>query len=313
MGEVGTRAGTSPGVRAATAAGVCAVAYSYLVGLWLSRHDALPDAVVAIRDWVNRPTGLGEDFGFLGVALLLMACGYHVAEGSEADRRGLALRLLRGGVPLACAALAAALLVAVGARPLLDAEVIAPVAALVLFGVLEVALLPLLRRHPALALLVLLEAACALVLAGGAGLLPGLGLVAAYLPLPLLGRLARLGGTGRVTAPRGVVLGVAGLAVVAVADRVFPEVGGYWHALGAAIALLLFLIAVPRGASVEHVRPVRWLAERALPLALAVPVVGYAVLEELGSLVPAFVAVPAGVLAAGLAGEAVHRWAEGPA
>jgi hypothetical protein len=50
-------------------------AYGYVLGLLLARHDLNPEPVATIRTWLNRPLGLGEDFGPLAVMLLLAAAG----------------------------------------------------------------------------------------------------------------------------------------------------------------------------------------------------------------------------------------------
>jgi hypothetical protein len=50
--------------------------YGYVLGFWLARHDLNPEPVATIRAWLNRPLGLGEDFGPLAVMLLLAAAGY---------------------------------------------------------------------------------------------------------------------------------------------------------------------------------------------------------------------------------------------
>jgi hypothetical protein len=67
-------------------------AYGYVLGLWLARRDLNPQPVATVREWVNRPLGLGEDFGPLAIMLLLAATGYAVG--------GLrARRLVLAGVP----------------------------------------------------------------------------------------------------------------------------------------------------------------------------------------------------------------------
>ncbi|MFL6119766.1 hypothetical protein [Actinophytocola sp.] len=53
-------------------------AYGYVLGLWLARHGLNPEPVATVREWVNRPLGLGEDFGPLAVMLLLAATGYAI-------------------------------------------------------------------------------------------------------------------------------------------------------------------------------------------------------------------------------------------
>jgi len=51
-------------------------AYGYVLGLWLARQDLNPEPVATIRTWLNRPLGLGEDFGPFALMLLLAAAGY---------------------------------------------------------------------------------------------------------------------------------------------------------------------------------------------------------------------------------------------
>lgn len=301
---------TPPGVAVVSAAAVCLLAYSYLVGLWPSAHGAALDLVVVVRMWVNQPTGIGEDFGFLGTALLLLAAGFAV----DASGWPPLVRLLRGALPPAlCAIAVAALLAVVGLEPLVDPAVTTPVAAVALFGLLVGALLPLLRRMPALGVLVLLEVACVLALLGGwaagAGDLPALaplGPVAGLVPLVALGQVVRLAHTGRLGRARALLLGLVCLVLLVLTDELFPADAGFWHPLGALYALLLFLIALPRGASVASARPVRWLADRALPLFAAVPVVGYPVLGLLPAL-PFGLALPVALAATGLVGELLHR------
>ncbi|NUT49701.1 MAG: hypothetical protein HOV94_20675 [Saccharothrix sp.] len=303
---------TLPGVRVVTAVAVCLLAYSYLVGLWPSRHGDASGFVVAVRGWVNRPTGLGEDFGFLGAALLLMSAGYVLA---GVDRWSVAVRLLRRvAVVVACAVVVGALLLFVGAEPLTDSAVITPVAAAALSGLLSAVLRPVERGSPWLAVLVRLEIACVLVMAGGwsgaPDLLRDLGLVAALVPLTAFGQVARLVREGRLAAAHGFWLGVLAAALLVVADDVTPELAGYWHPLGGVLALLVFLIALPRGAALAATRPVRWLSSRAVPLSVSVPVVGYATTGVLAPGVPSPLALLVGVACAGLAAEGLHRVVE---
>ncbi|MBW4719535.1 hypothetical protein [Saccharothrix obliqua] len=300
----------APGVRVVTAAGVCLLAYSYLVGLWPNRHGFTPAFVEVVRSWVNKPSGLGEDFGFLGTALLLMAAGYGLAGG----RRVVAAHLpvLAGAVAVGAA------LWAVGAEPLLDSAVTAPVLALVLVAALVPALRPLERREPGLASFVLLEAGCLVALLcgwladGGPEVLRLVGTAATLVPLLVFGRLAALFRAGRLPAAHGVGLGLLCLVLTVLGDLLFPEQVGYWRPLGATVAALLFVIALPRGVAAAGWTAVRRLADRALPLAVAVPVVGYPVLGLLDFL-PFGVALAVAVAAVGLAGEGAHRAVGGSA
>ncbi|XVS64545.1 hypothetical protein ACQPYE_00330 [Actinosynnema sp. CA-299493] len=314
MTAVGTGGTTPPGVRVVTATAVCLLAYSYLFGLWPNRHDHQAGLVVVVRSWVNQPTGIGEDFGFLGVALLLMAAGHAVA---GVDRWPAAVRLLRRVVPaVVCAVLVGVLLSLVGAEPLTDAAVTAPVAAVASAGLLVLLLRPVERGAPWLAVLVQLEIACVLVLAGGwAGgggpdVLRLLGLVGGLLPLTALGQVAWQVRAGRLTAAHGFGLGLLAVALLVLADGMAPDLAGYWRPYGGVLALLLFLIALPRGASLAATRPVRWLSSRAVPLYASVPVVGYAVTGVLADVVPPTIALLLGTVCAGGAAEALHRGSE---
>ncbi|MFD4672869.1 hypothetical protein ACFWNN_24295 [Lentzea sp. NPDC058450] len=330
------------GLTVLTAAGVVLVGYSYLFGLWTSRHGESPDLLLTIRGWVNQPTGIGEDFGFLGIALLLLATGYVL---SEAAKRLPAVQLLallaRTVLPVVVGAvLVSTLLVLVGATPLTEPEdpslsiwavlanlwlvprlfgqpsligLDAPVTAAFLFVLLLFAVLPLLQR-PVIASIVQLEVIGALVLLGGwAGevdapsFLHELGLVAGYLPLLLIGQLAWMSRAGVLNVRIGVGLGALAWLLLVVHDRLFPELGGWWRPLGGAYAVLLLLIAVPRGASVADVAPVRWLASRALPLFFSIVVAGYAVLGLQSGWMPLVLAIPIAFAAAGLCAEGLHR------
>ncbi|QQQ76521.1 hypothetical protein IOD16_36925 [Saccharothrix sp. 6-C] len=306
------------GVSVVTAAAVCLIAYSYLVGLWLDRHGHSSDLVLVVRNWVNRPTGVGEDFGFLGVALLLMVAGFTVAgiaRSAGADRLPFAARLVRGGLPtVVVAAAVGALLTAVGAEPLVDPAITTPVGAVALFALVLLVLLPLQHRVPGLAVFVQLEVVCLLVLAGGWATSTGeldalrvIGQAAALVPLATLGQVAWLFRVDLLPRWHALVLGLLCLALVVLAERVFPETAAFWHPLAAVYALLLFLIALPRGASIAGTRVVRWLDSRALPLFASIPVVGYAVLGVQHLVITPAVAIPISLTCTCLAAELLHR------
>ncbi|KOX35245.1 hypothetical protein ADK67_02130 [Saccharothrix sp. NRRL B-16348] len=301
-----------------TAAAVCLIAYSYLVGLWLDRHGHSSDLVLVVRNWVNRPTGVGEDFGFLGVALLLMVAGFTISGAARAAGTGrlpFATRLARRGLPaLVLAAAVGALLLAVGAEPLVDPAITTPVGAVALFALLLLVLLPLHHRFPGLAVFVQLEVVCLLVLAGGWATSTGehdalrvIGLTAALVPLATLGQIAWLFRTELLFRWHALVLGLLCLALLVLAERVFPESAAFWRPLAAGYALLLFLIALPRGASIAATRVVRWLDSRALPLFVSIPVVGYAVLGVQHLVVTPALAIPISLTCTCLAAELLHR------
>ncbi|GLY48174.1 hypothetical protein [Lentzea sp. NBRC 102530] len=330
------------GLSVLAAAGVVLVGYSYLFGLWTSRYGQSPDLLVTIRGWVNQPTGIGEDFGFLGVALLLVVAGYVLSESAAQRSPRQFLTLLgRTVLPVVVGAvLLSTVLVLVGATPLTEpAEpslsfgavfanlwlvpglfgqpsllgLNAPVTAALLFVLLLLAVRPLLR-YPKIAAVVQLEVVGGLILLGGwsnevdaSSFLHSLGLVAGYLPLLLIGQLAWMFRSGGLNARFGVGFGVASLVLLVVHDRLFPELGGWWHPLSGAYAVLLMLIALPRGAAVAGKAPVRWLASRALPLFFSILVVGYAVLGLQRGWMPLVLAIPIAFAVAGLCAEGVHR------
>ncbi|NUT99840.1 MAG: hypothetical protein HOY78_48305 [Saccharothrix sp.] len=302
-------ASATPGLGVVAAAGVCLVAYSYLAALWPSRHGFTPDVVLLVRTWVNKPTGMGEDFGFLGTALLLMAAGYAL---TGALYQGRLVRALRTAAPpLVVAAVVGAVLWLLGLEPLLDTAVTGPVVAVALFTGLTAAVVPLMRRVAGLGAFVLVEIACVVALAGswlsgGPDAARLVGTAATFVPLLALGQLSWLFRAGRLPAAHGVGLGLLFVALMVPADLLFPELVGYWHPLGSVVALLVFLISLPRGADAATTGPVRWLAARAWPLSLSVPVVGYPALSLLEPL-PFLVALPVAVGLTGLAADGLNR------
>jgi hypothetical protein len=68
------RTGTAPVTLLRAGAAVLGT-YGYVLGLLLARHDLNPEPVATVRAWLNRPLGLGEDFGPFAVMLLLAAAG----------------------------------------------------------------------------------------------------------------------------------------------------------------------------------------------------------------------------------------------
>lgn len=332
----------APGMTVLAAAGIVLVGYSYLFGLWPSRYEQTPGLLVTIRAWVNQPTGIGEDFGFLGVALLLLVAGYVISDtATRLPAKQFWLLLGRTAAPVVLSAvLVSTLLVLLGATPLTDpADVEAsfvavitnlllvprffgqpslfaldvPVTATLLFVLLVVAMRPLLR-HAVIAVIVQLEIVCALILLGGWAnetgsptSLHALGLIAGYLPLLLIGQLAWLFRTGRLNARFGVGFGLTGVVLMVAHDRLFPELNGWWHPLSAIYAVLLMLIALPRGAAFAQLDAVRWLASRALPLFFSIVVVGYATLGLQRGWMPLVLAIPIALVVSGLCAEGVHR------
>ncbi|GAA3860667.1 hypothetical protein GCM10022243_28480 [Saccharothrix violaceirubra] len=286
-----------PGLSVVAAAGVCLVAYSFLVGLWPSRSGADLDLVLLVRSWVNLPTGLGEDFGFLGIALLLLVVGTRAERA--VPRRAV--------LPVAAGVVLTAVLALAGAEPLVDDSVITPALTAGLALLLVNVVKPLLRRAPALAAFVLVEVACLLVLLGTAAGLPLLAAAAGLVPVVVWGLLAALRVEDRVSTRHLALVGLPGFAVLVAADRLSPDTLPFWRPLGAVYAVLLFAIALPRGADLAGRAAVRWLADRAVVLVVAVIAIGYPLLGLLGEVLPAAVTVVVGVLVTGVAGDLAYR------
>ncbi|MEV4311414.1 acyltransferase family protein [Actinocrispum sp. NPDC049592] len=197
--------------------GLALVAYGYLGLLW---RGLPPSPVVFVREWVNKPLGIGEDFAYLGIAVLLIAFGLLITPEL----------LHRLTLPVAAVLMLGIAGVLLGSAEL--GGVLRPVCALVLF----VAIWAPTRRWPWISVLLQLEAAYALLLLGK---IPGLhqaGLIAEYLPLLTLGMLIRLGTW------RAVLLGVLCVSVPGVAETVYPELTGWWHALTVLYAVLFVLL-----------------------------------------------------------------------
>jgi hypothetical protein len=272
---------------AVVALGICLVAYGSLVGLWPARHGYALDLSIVIREWVNKPLGIGEDFGFLGVTLLLIACGM-VTTGNLVRRLG---------PPLGAGVVLGALAMVLGAHPLV--ELVRPVAALLISTVVWW----LTRRWPWLSVLLQLEVAYFLVLAGAApgadAFLHELGLVAEYLPALLIGRLIRLG------TERALLLGALCVSLFGVAEHLYEDLSGWWHTLTVVYAVLLTLLLRGRG---TRLAVAQWLSTRAGWMFSSVAVVGYLSLDLLGRL-PTLVAFVLAFGLVGLAAEGGYRLA----
>lgn len=185
------------------------IVYGYLVGLWAARDDTFLGFVDVLRRWVNRPFGLGEDFGPFGVMLLLAACGYgarplvslftHGQESSAGSTRQAGLAGSRGWrvfVPVWVATVLGAVLVAVGAR--------------VWTAPADASLDPLMLLGNVLLLNHLVPGVPVLVPLGWVALLAALGVLSSA-------GMARLRAPARWVVPVGQLVVVAGLVVAGAA------------------------------------------------------------------------------------------------
>ncbi|SNR68411.1 hypothetical protein SAMN06265360_114119 [Haloechinothrix alba] len=300
---------TMPGIRLTLALGIVLVGYSYLVALWPSRYQATPRPVVLAREWLNFPLGIGEDFGMLGVALLLLSLGYTAADTVSrlGTGRACATLLVRGYLPFALVVTLSWLLLLAGARPFTDgapgdpaisaylsnlALVDGLVAEQTLFGLswvivvgalfclLVLATAALSTRVPLASVAVQLAVVVTAVVSGWAagGRVAELGLLSVYLSVPLLGELIwtvrERGVPGWAAAPAG--LGC--LAVVIAGERIYPELAGWLYALTIVYAVLILLLSLARGSRLGRSTIVGWAADRTYPLFLLIGVVGYPIL-----------------------------------
>jgi hypothetical protein len=320
--EVTTAAGpraqqTAPGPVLLRATGAVLLVHGYLVGLHL---DLAP-----VRALLNRPLGIGEDFGVLGALLLLAAAGY-----DSVTDRPVVRRLLSAYLPAVVAVLLAAAAVTLGAaiwntpvathtsplavvgnlsllsQLITDKPLIAPLAWIVLLELVAIATGALARRAgwvAPVALVVVAAAAVALVPDARAVT------VVAFSAVVAIGQAVAL--APRV--PFAPVVAVAAWGVLLLAERTTPELERWWYPLTAAYAGLLLttsvLFAGPTAEKVARNRVVAWLSRHAVWLALLQGVVGFPVVAAIS--VPA-VGVPAGVvatvLAAGALGRVARRW-----
>ncbi|APU12163.1 MULTISPECIES: hypothetical protein [Actinoalloteichus] len=320
---------------------VVLVLYSYLVALWPNRQGEAFDLVVVLRRWVNEPLGIGSDFGFVGIALLLLIAGYLGGRSLDLESLGrLAARMLVTFYALAALAAGIAFLVVLaggevytapaGADPdggslLAAALLIAPVTASVeavpfvavltsvlVFLIVAVLCRPLARLHPAWAILgqILL---CAVPVFIGVGTPEGplrsLGLLAFLLPVLIIGQIAWSVRYSTVPLWLGVLLGMTTFQVMAWAEHSYRELLHWWYPLSAVFAVLLFLLLLTHPPRFGEHGVFRWFFDRRHALLLFTPTIGWASQSALATL-PAVVAVAIGVGATLAAADGYHRFIE---
>ncbi|HEX6359834.1 hypothetical protein [Actinophytocola sp.] len=211
--------------------------YGYVVALWLTTHDLNPQPVATIREWVNRPLGVGEDFGPFAVMLLLVCTGYTAAATGFTVRR----------LVLVCLpALVAAILAAAVAITGLEAWTVPGGIALVplawVTGLQAISWLVALDERTWPTTLLLFTAVAALCLL--ADVEPMLGRPLLFLPLVLIGHVTWRVLDRTLPAGAGVLLGVCCVAAILGVERAFPELARWWYPVAASIAVPLFLAAV---------------------------------------------------------------------
>lgn len=261
---------TSPVTLLRAAAGVLGL-YAYLVGQALE-----PEPVAVIREWVNRPLGLGEDFGPLAIMVLLACTGFTAAATGFQPRR-----LVWVCLPAVAATVCAVVADLAGLASWPQTAGIPVVPLIWVTGLQVVAWVVALdeKAWPAtLVLLALVGAACLL-----ADDLPErLGRPLAFLPLMLVGHLAWRVLDRTLPAWLGVLLGAGCFAAVIGVERSFPGLAPWWYPVAATYTVLVFLVAVRPGpvADTVNAHPVtRGLSAAAEWLLLVGPVVGVALMN----------------------------------
>ena len=261
---------TTPVTLLRAGAGVLGL-YAYLVGQWLELKP-----VAVIREWLNRPLGLGEDFGPLAIMLLLACTGYTAAATGFQVRR-LVWVCLPAMVATACAV--ASDLAGLAVWPQVGGIPLVPL--IWVTGLQVVAWVVTLDRQvwPAtLVLLAVIGAACLF-----ADDLPArIGRPLAFLPLVLVGQLAWRVLDRKLPAWLGVLLGAGCFAAIIGVERSFPGLAPWWYPVAATYTVLLFLVAVRPGPVADTVAAysvTRWLSASAEWLILVGPVVGVALVN----------------------------------
>jgi len=293
-----------PGLRVIVALSAVLVLYSYVGALWLNRHGYSPASLVTIRDWVNKPSGISDDFGVLGVSLLLMTAGFVVARGTPLRR------MLTATLPaLAVTAVVTAVAQLLGGEPFLGLGW--PVA----IAVPATALAFATRRLPPVAgLSIHLAVSGTLMFVGlhAPALLHEAGLLAGFAQLFVLGEMLWYVRAERLKPWAGSLVAVAAFAILLLTEHRYAEWYGFWYPVTALFALLLFLLALPSGQIAGESALVRWLSSRAIWLIGAGCALGWTILGLSHEHLPLVVSGAAAVLATGLAAEAGHRYVERP-
>jgi hypothetical protein len=319
--------GSAVRLRPVLAVGIVLVGYSFLAALWVTRHGTTPAALLLVREWINGPLGVGEDFGVLGVALLLVVAGYRTAQWWRRDGLGHLLRVtaVSAGLPLLLLVAAHVAIAGAGAQPLTEVDtgrlsVVTMVAGAsnapglawvgltgALFVLLFAVSAAVAGRRYWLGCLLHLAAVAALVVTGvnAAGWYHGAGMLASFVTMPVAGWLIWAVRTGRVTGWTGGSLAAGCFAVLVFAESGYPELTGWWYPLTWLYAAGFVLLATTRALPCPGV--VRWLATRAVALSATLGVLGYATLNLLYLRIALSMAFAAALVVTGLAAEALHR------
>jgi len=319
------RHGPPSAIAVARATGIVMVVYSYLFGLWPDRHGLRFELVVEAREWVNRPLGIGEDFGPLGLMLLLLASGY----AATARPSNLLGRVVRVYLPVLVSAIVASGLVALGSEVMSNAAGVRPSATGMLWDVIMTAHLvpggaPLLALGWVLCveLFSCLAGALTIALGGHAAWAVPLGqlavvgglvlvgepaghlaLIISYLPIAVIGQL--LGSYHAKRAPGWalLLLGFTAWGLIAWAEKSFAQLDGWWYPLAACYAVLYFTTTSRMTLTTWSRLVTGWLAARTRWLLVFTGTVGWAVVDVATDALPFLLAAVLATAAVVLASE----------
>jgi hypothetical protein len=335
--DTGARLDRLVGVTLVRAGAAVLIMHGFLVGLWMQRHGENPGWLAGIREWVNRPLRIGEDFGPLGVMLLVLASGFLAGAAADRASPGASFgvgRLIRTYLPVPVATVLTAGVLLAGAQAwtspadaeptgpnvlgnltLLSHLVPARTLLVPLAWVIGIQLLcwvaALAARRVTWPVALALPAAAVALAALGGGAAEHVALPLCVLPLAVVGLLAWKVTSGALAPWAGVLLGSVSVAAVVAVERSQPVLADWWYPVAAGYALLLFLAAVmvsgPTAAAIARHPATSWLAGRAEWLLVLLGAVGHPVLWLLHQRVPLAVAAGAAVIATCVAADACHR------
>lgn len=308
------------------------VLHGFLIGLWTTQHDVQLGYLDAVRHVLNRPLGIGEDFGMFAVMLLLTTGGYF----AQHDRTPLRWQLVRGYVPVGVSAVLAALVAVTGlqiwAVPLApgtgvlavagnvtlvsqvvnEAQLLVPLAWFVLLLLAGAAAAAVINTYRGLAMVVVplgeIVLSAAVVAVAPDSRLAG---VIVFFPLVAVGQAIALTERVRLKTWFVVAFGFLGVFVMVMLQTLKPEFARWWYPVPAVLAMLLVGTGVVFSGDLADrlagSRVICWLSDHAVWLALLQGVVGYALLDLLNGPLPVGVALVVAVAATGAAAFACHR------
>lgn len=295
MTTIAPRTTTTPAVILLQAGAAVLVVYGYLIG----QHFNL----AFIRAVLNRPLGLGEDFGPFALLVLLATTGY----ATTLDRSPLVGKLMRTYLPAGVAIGLAAVVVTLGApiwnwpiashtspmavvgnlslvsQLVTDKPLLVPLAWVVLLQLIGVVTASLTHRFGVvvpIAQIVIVTVVVALAPESRAAL------VLVFYPLVIVGQLIALHRRGAVST--WIASSIAALCAIPVLglNSTNEEFAKWWYPVASLIAALLVAVAVVfSGETAERLAGavvVRWLADHAIWFVVLVGVVGYPLLALLG-------------------------------